>query len=82
MEIDKIPKQVWIDTITGKIDCEFEFLALKIVLSRLRLNLKHDSSTEAYRKYIDDLKSLFIRSQKIPSAQNDLKKIIGRGGIQ
>ena len=80
MEIERIPKQIWIDTITGKINCEFEFLALKIVLARLRLDVMRNQSAEAYGKYADELKNLFIRSQKIPSAQNDLKKIISRGG--
>jgi hypothetical protein len=81
MESEKVPREIWIDTVSGKINCEYEFLALKILLSRLKLDMKRDSSPEAFQKYADDLKSLFIRSQRIPSAQNDLKKIIRKGGM-
>jgi hypothetical protein len=81
MEIEKVPKQIWLDTITGKINCQYDFLALKILLERLKLNAKLDSSPRAYDKYAGELKDFFIKSIKIPSAQKDLQKIMSKGGI-
>jgi hypothetical protein len=81
MEIEKVPKQIWIDTITGKIQAEYEFLALKILLGRFKMNMKFDTSAETYQKYADELKNFFIKSQKIQSAQRDLQKIISKGGM-
>ncbi len=81
MEIEKIPKQIWIDIITEKINCDYESLALKILLGRLKIDIKHNSSAEAFQRYADELKSFFIRTQKMPSSQKDLQEIISKGGI-
>jgi hypothetical protein len=81
MEIEKVPKQFWIDTITGKISCEYDSLALKVLLERLKLNTKLDSSPKAYEKSANELRDFFIKSAKIPSAQKDLQKIMSKGGI-
>lgn len=81
MEIEKVPKQIWIDTITGKINCEYDFLALKILLNRLKLNTQHDPSALTMQKSADELKDFLIKSQKIHSAQRDLQKIMSKGGI-
>ena len=81
MDIENVPKQVWIDAITGKINCEYESLAVKILLGRIKIDVKYNPSKEAYEKYAEELKNLFIKSQKLPSSQKDLKKILSNGGI-
>ncbi len=79
MEIDKIPRQTWIDLISGKIVCELEYLALKILLARIQLIAKKNTSPESFRKYTDELIDLFKKSQNIPSCKRDLEKIINLG---
>lgn len=81
MDIEKIPNQVWIDTINGKIKLDYECLALKILLGRLRIDVKNNSSVEVIQKYTEELKNFFIRTQKLPSSQKDLQKIINMRGI-
>ena len=81
MDIEKIPVHIWGDVISGKIECEFEFLALKILLMRLKLAVKNDPSPSSLKKSVDELKNLFIKTQKIPVSKNDLQKIFAKGGI-
>ena len=81
MEIDQIPDNIWKDIIHGKINCEYEFLALKILLTRLLVSTKEDSSPQAYQKYVDELRNFFLKTQKIPVSQRDLQKILNEGGI-
>ena len=80
MEVEKVPKQIWIDVITGKITAEFEFLAVKILLGRLRIDYRVDSSPEAVEKSVEELQGLFVKSRHIPSSQRDLQKILNSGG--
>jgi hypothetical protein len=46
MELWKITDQTWEDLILKKVDYEFEFLALKILLSRLRLKVASDPTPD------------------------------------
>lgn len=79
MEITNIPIKVWTDLLTGKINHEFEFLAMKILLARLRSTLNHDSSPAAVQKCIGELKAMFIKFGHLPVAQRDLAKILEDG---
>ena len=81
MDIMQIPTKIWTDVITGKIDCEYEFLALKILISRINFAVKQDASPEAIQKYADELRDLFINSSNIPNSQMDLQKILDKGGM-
>jgi hypothetical protein len=82
MEIEKVPKQVWIDTISGKIAADFESLALKVLLERLKLSTKFDSSSKAFEKCAGELMEFFIKTRNMQSVQRDLQKILGKGGIK
>ncbi len=77
MEIPPLNDKRWKELVIGNIDFEFEFLAIKILLFRIRLNLKKDNSPEKIKKSIEDLRNLFLKTIKLPIAQNDLKKIFG-----
>lgn len=76
MDPSKIFEKTWSDLISADINLDFEFLALKILLSRLRLKIKLDSSPENLRDSVEELKNLFIRFQNLPVAQRDLQKIL------
>ena len=46
MEIPPLNDKRWKELVIGNIDFKFEFLAIKILLFRIRLNLKKDNSPE------------------------------------
>ena len=77
MEIPPLTDRRWKELVIGEINFEFEFLAIKILLFRIRLNLKKDNSPEKIKKSIEDLRNLFLKTIKLPIAQKDLKKIFG-----
>ncbi len=76
MDPSQISEQTWRDLILAHINLDFQFLALKILLSRLRLKVKLDPSPESLGDSIAELKNLFLRFQNLPAAQRDLQKIL------
>ncbi|NLY88465.1 MAG: hypothetical protein GX085_02440 [Firmicutes bacterium] len=80
MDLSKIADQTWEDLILKDLDLEFEFLALKILLSRLRLKVKTDSTPDAIKNSVEEIKKLFARFENLPSAQKDLQRIIKSEG--
>jgi hypothetical protein len=76
MEISKIPNAVWSDLLSEKGNPDYEFLAFKILLARLRLVISHDPSPAAVQKCIQELKALFNKFGHLPAAKNDLNKIL------
>lgn len=81
MDIDSIPKQIWQDTVKGKIDSNFDFLALKILLSRLKLTVKQDSAPSVLENSVNELKNFFKKTIHIPQSRQDLQKILTKGGV-
>lgn len=77
MEIPPITDDRWKELVLGNIDFEFEFLAIKILIFRIRLNIKKNNSHETIIKSARELRNLFLKTIKLPIAQNDLKKIFG-----
>jgi hypothetical protein len=76
MDINSIAEDVWSDVVTGKINCEFDFLALKILISSLKLRLSFEKNPEAVRKASQELKNLFVKFGHLPAATSDLEKIL------
>ena len=62
MEIPPLNDKRWKELVIGNIDFKFEFLAIKILLFRIRLNLKKDNSPEKIKKSIEDLRNLFLKT--------------------
>ncbi len=81
MNIDTVSEKILRDIVTGEIEFKFDFLALKILLSRLLLNVKHDASPDSVKKAVNELKEFFKKTQNIPLSQQDLQKILNKGGI-
>jgi len=75
MEIAKVPESVWKDLLIGQNKYEFEFLAFKILLARLRLAVSRDSNPLVMQKSMEELKTLFTKFGHLPAAQKDLAKI-------
>ncbi|HNR89490.1 MAG TPA: hypothetical protein PKM65_14205 [Spirochaetota bacterium] len=81
MHIPDASSPFWISAVTSERTYELEFLAMKILLARLRLAVKQDASPESIQKCAHELRELFLKSQHLPKAQNDLKRMIQEGGM-
>ena len=65
----------WAKVISGQLSKNFEFLATKIIIGRLALNYKLNSTSEELKKCIQELRIFFQKHEQMPKAQADLKKI-------
>jgi hypothetical protein len=82
MDIAKIPEKFWVDVLSGRLECAYEFLAFKMLLVRLKMVIKSDQSSGTVQKCVKELKGLFTGSMNIPSAQKDLTALLSKGGIR
>jgi len=65
----------WKELVTGQKTYQFQFLATKILMSRLIMSTKNNSSPENINKCIDDAYNFFVKNEKF--TQNDLNQIFG-----
>jgi len=73
-----IPNDKVKDLLSGKKSTEFNFLAFKILLSRLRLNAANDPGLLNLMAYKAEIVNLFEKNMNIPNAQKDLNIILGK----
>jgi hypothetical protein len=66
---------VWRDILLGNVSFTFESLALKILLSRLMLEIKYDKSDEILNKTTKQLHNFFVENVPLESVKRDLAKI-------
>lgn len=76
-----IPKETWNDLLVGKVTCEFEFLALKILLTRLKMRIIKDSSPAVLQQCLIELNDFLNKNGSLPVVQKDLDKISRMRGI-
>ena len=75
MNFTSISKSVWIDLLKGTFRPNLESLALKILLSRLILQYRTNSSDETLSKSLEELKAFIEKNEALPNTQKDLEKI-------
>lgn len=80
MNVPDSTSGVWGDLILGNSTPDLEFLALKILLARLRLEVKMHPGVDQLQKCSEEIRSLLVKNMHIPKVQKDLKSIIGAGG--
>ncbi|HEX7557356.1 MAG TPA: hypothetical protein VF338_12075 [Leptolinea sp.] len=68
---------VWKDLLLKKRTCDFEFLALKMLLGRLIMDIERDPSPVNIDKCVSQLHDLLDKNQHLPSAHRDIQKISG-----
>lgn len=71
-----IPEKVLADLVSGKIDGEFEFLALNILLARLRQKVRTKPDTETIQDGVKELQGLFARFGSLPCTKSDVERIM------
>lgn len=74
MEIEKIAPEIWTKILHSSSNPAFEFLALQLLLFRLKVRVRKDPS--AVDLSIEELKTFFINNKRIPVALRDLEKLI------
>jgi len=68
---------VWKDIVSGKLNIEFEFLAARILQSALVRSFHQAPSPMRLDRCAHELRELFLQNLNLPSARNDLGKVLG-----
>ncbi len=75
--LNDIPNSVWMHIIQHSNDFAWNFLALKIILTRLKLKLAMAQDGEdTEQQCCNELKNLLQKSANIPNAQKDVDQIL------
>ena len=75
--IDRIPDEVLISVIRNSKNYSWSFLAMKIILTRLKLQMTmHNGSEDILSQCCAELRNLLKKSINIPSSREDLKQIL------
>ncbi|HVO37488.1 MAG TPA: hypothetical protein VMV03_00525 [Spirochaetia bacterium] len=80
MDSTRISDQALTELITGTSPVEFDFLAAKILLTKLRHLARFDSSPTTLAKSVTELRNLFNRFQQNAAVQSDLQKLTSSSG--
>jgi len=63
---------IWSNLVLNKTQVNLNFLAGKILLSRLQVTLKNDTSATSVEKAKKELFELYFKSKNLPNAQKDI----------
>ncbi|NLF49542.1 MAG: hypothetical protein GX577_00250 [Leptolinea sp.] len=77
MTIPPATDEIWKDLLLMKKSYDFDFLALKMLLGRLTMDIEHDPSPENLAKCAEQLHGLLAQNANLPTAKRDLEKILG-----
>ncbi len=76
-DLGKISDEIWIYVIRHPNDLTWNFLAMKIILTRLNLKITMYQNNDAILgQCCEELRDLFRKSINIPNAQKDLQQIL------
>ncbi|MDR1866580.1 MAG: hypothetical protein LBR08_13555 [Bacteroidales bacterium] len=78
--IDQIPDDTLLSIINKANELTWNFLALKVMLARLKLKLSMMDNDIARQQSCRDLRDLFRKSRNIPNAQKDMQLIAEQFG--
>lgn len=70
----------WTQVLLGEHVPQLQFLATKLLISRLSIEVKQDPSSAKMAECIRDLRAFFEKNQAQPRAMADLESITNRGG--
>ena len=79
--MENIPDNVLVRIIYESDNINFNFFALKVMISRLKLKLSLDHNENTKQECINDLRDLFHKSKNIPNAKKDIQLLIEKYGI-
>gem|GEM_PF-2364302 len=76
MKLPEVGHRVWNDLIRGELDLQFEFLGLKVLLTRIRMSVQSSNQNAAITDYEHELWNVFNMNIHVDKVQKDLSKII------
>ncbi len=76
MNPQQIPDSLLAEIVSGERSYEFESLAVKMLLSRFRIELILNPGPETLKAGVAKLRELLSKSKNMPSVHNDLKKLV------
>ena len=65
----------WKSIVLGDEYINFDFFPVKLLLARVKLQVKRDPTPQTIEKGIIEFRELFVKNQHIPKAKKDLNKI-------
>jgi hypothetical protein len=65
----------WAHLVQGKLQVQFEFLAVKVMLGRVLATVRADPSPATVTRNAADVREMFAKNAHLPSMQRDLEKI-------
>lgn len=77
MRVPPANDPLWTEIVTGKARCDFEFLAIKILLGTLGRTWAKNPSPVILRECANELREFFAQNADLPSVRNDLKRLFG-----
>ena len=82
IDIEKLPDSVLLFVIRDISDVKWDYLALKVMISRFRLKLSigdiAKQRKEVEQQCCTEMRELFLKSVNVPNAMKDLKNILER----
>ncbi len=75
MNIPDESSKIWEDLLVKENQTEFEFLAFKLLLSRMKLKIRFNNDAQTIRDSVRELREMFVNHIGIPKVQADLRKI-------
>ena len=75
--IDQIPDEVLIHVIRNSNNFSWNFLAMKIILTRLNMKIAmHNDDKSIFPECCNELRNLLKKSINVPNSMTDLKQIL------
>ena len=82
-DIDRIPDDVLIYVLRHPDDMKWNFLAMKIILTRLTMKMKvHRREPSTVVECCHELRILLMKSVNVPSARADITQILSLAGVE
>jgi len=75
MQIPPLSSPIWKDLVSGRVQCEFDTLAAKLLQAALARSAAENSSPDNLQSCARMLRDLFAQNISTPSIQSDLEKI-------
>lgn len=76
ISVETIPEEVLSDIVLNKIFINFDFLALKIMLSRLQQKVRTNPDSATVNECVAEFKNFLNKFGHLPKTQEDIAKIM------
>ena len=74
--VPPITDKIWIQLLLNDKKFDFEFLAIKILLTRLKLTVKLNPDPDIINECAAELRQLFVKTESLPTVKKDILKMI------